>query len=109
MSSMSKVAFNGQRLIEKEKTSRRTSHRERETELVCWDQVTGGNCVNEVCLEDEMVDRDETGTSEWIKGGVRSMVSSFVRSAGLCSHAQVGLLTGVLISGQDWLQRGSSS
>lgn len=69
----------------------------RKTGLLCWEQVTGGDYVTEVCFEAEMVDRDETGTSKWLKGGVGSRYRMHVSYAGLCSH--VGHLAGNFISG----------
>lgn len=61
--------------------------------------MTDGDYVTEVCFEAEMVDRDETETSKWIKGGAGSRYGLHVRYVGLCSHDQVGHLAGNFISG----------
>lgn len=33
--------------------------RKKDMGLLCFDPVTGGDCVTEVCFKEEMIDRDE--------------------------------------------------
>lgn len=74
--------------------------------LLCPDLITDGDCVTEVCLKEEMIDRDDTNL-QVDKGWGWNLGIEFGEICRLVQPCQDGPTD--FISGQGWLEGGAGS